>query len=183
MEPARLVKTKLSSTRSQPKLLCGQYSSAFAAHALESCGTHALMRAIKAADAVIHLPAKEPLCQVPVLDHGELESVALEPGVVIGVYRAPHPLDNNCADGRQGGPSAHNSGKSCTAVQPSKLCYTGICSAHLRPQIPNNTPPRPVAPSLTQVRAHAGVCHVAAHPPQVQAGAAVAAGDDVQPAG
>ncbi len=54
------------------------------------------MRAVKPAHAVIHIPPKQSLGQVPVLNHGKLEGVTLELGVVVGVDGATHALNDHC---------------------------------------------------------------------------------------
>ena len=56
-----------------------------------------LGRAVVAADTVVHVATKEALRQVAVLDHGQLEGVTLELGVVVGVDGAPHALDHHCS--------------------------------------------------------------------------------------
>lgn len=86
-------------------------------------------RRVVAADAVVHLPAEQPLREVSVFEHGQLQGGAAEAGVVVGVQRPPHALDHHqvCAHRRLGHFGRHaaqiQAGRAMPAahdVQPGK---------------------------------------------------------------
>ena len=120
---------------------------------------------VEAAHAVVHVAAEERLRQVLVLDHRQLQRVALQARVVVaagsgGGGGGGGPL----IDGAEG---ASGSGAPCSPHR----ARPHVCIARPMPSITTKSVPA------------AAFRHLAADAAQVQAGRAVAAGSDEEPAG
>lgn len=120
---------------------------------------------VEAAHAVVHVAAEERLRQVLVLDHRQLQRVALQARVVVAA--------GSGGGGGGGGPlidGAEGASGSGCALQPA-------------PRPPSRVYRAAHALDHYQISAGRRVRHLAADAAQVQAGRAVAAGSDEEPAG